>query len=175
MEQRERHRLRFARLERHNRIWLILRYFVTHEDLCNSQSFYEYRENLAEYQNAKKELDTSELTSSDFDIAFRFCDIKFKKGECERRITLQEKQIIYSGKEDDVNMANIIGGVIISYKEYWDEVLGSYKKESERKKRICYLVERLGEYKDWPELQGYPELVEKIVDLQKYYSGLIIK
>ena len=175
MDRRERLKLRESRSERQRRIWLILRYLVTYDSLSNSQDFYEFRENHSAYQQALEALRGEKPSRLEFDTAFRFCSLKFRKGECERNISSEEKQIALNWESNSINLPIILENVLESYKAYWGDMLTSYKKPSARINRLNYLVEKLEEFKTWPEIATVPDLVYKIEQLQVYFSNILKK
>lgn len=170
MERRERLKRRANRRLRQDRIWHILRVLTTYNDLYCSQNFYEYRDNLRSFNESIIALANANTTKRDYEIALRFCDFKFRRGKCGRSITQAEKDFLLSGKNIEVNCSEILKAVIASFRNYWEEVLISYKKASARKNRLNYLVDKLGEVKDWPEICNDIDAVKEISDLQAFYS-----
>ena len=128
------------------------------------------RDNLRSFNESIIALANANITKRDYEIALRFCDFKFRRGKCDRSITQAEKDFLLSGKNIEVNCLEILKAVIVSFRNYWEDVLISYKKASARKNRLNYLVDKLGEVKDWPEICNDIDAVKEISDLQAFYS-----
>lgn len=158
-----------ARRERQGKVWAIFRYMNAYYDLLNSSDFYEYKASLSEFNESREKLKVEKPSKIHFDIAFRFCNIKNCIGECEYK--LQDNDIIKvrKWKTDTINHSELIENVSKSYKEYWDEVLNSYKRHTARANRLKYLIEKLSEYKQWPELQVVPGAIEQIKILERHF------
>lgn len=172
MERRTRLQLREKRRIRQHKIWCILRFFISYQDLYCSQNFYEYRDNLKNYRDAISSLEKEDVMESDFRIAFRFCSIKNNTGKCDRAITQSEKEIALNWKDYKIDLSEVLFNVLVSFQDYWDEVVMSYKKPSARQNRIKYLIDKLEEFKTWPELKNISGLIAKISQLQRHYSEL---
>lgn len=174
-KRRARLELREHRRERHYYIWAILRYMVCYDELVNSTNFYDYRKALANYNESLDRLKEDPPAEVYFDIAFRFCQTEYYKRKCEHPITQEETLIVRNWRDKTIDPNIPLNKVIGSYQVYWDEVLASYKRPSARKDRLQYLIEKLEEFKMWPELKSAPGLTDKINDLQQHYSGLLEK
>ena len=172
MDRRERRQLRERRRLRHYQVWCILRTVNSYSDLLNSQNFYEYRENLAAYNQSINTLKSENIEKESYETACRFCQIEYLKGKCNRHITLSEFEILKSGNLE-IDEIILLKSVIDVFKDYWDATLASYQKDSARKNRLRYLVEKLEDFKSWPEICKYAQIVESLSSLQAYYQQLI--
>lgn len=168
---------RYLRLERHKRIWAILRYVTTLKGVYNSKNFYDLDKSISEYKVAYDRLYDKDYTPSkeEISIAIRFCKIENKKGQCEHRILEEEEQSIYNWRNIHLNASKILPQVIISFKTYWAEVLTSYKRPSARKNRINYLINHLTEMKTKENLKNILEFEKEADKLISYYNSLLTK
>lgn len=173
-KKRERRYRRESRRIRHHKTWLILRYLVTMQDLCDSSNFHELQNRWEKHLDVKKEMANEELLNEHFNIAFRFCKIEYEGKRCKRHISIEEQQTIRNWRDYSVDISRISMNVIARYELYWDDVLSSYKRANAKINRIKYLVEELDEIKK-ESLMQVDEIQKCLITLQKKYSDELIQ
>ncbi len=167
---RDRLAVREKRTKRHGRVWAVLRIMTTYDSLMGSRNFYDLKNNMAKYNEAFGVMGKWHVEASDIETAIRFCRMENFYGICQRPISVQEVGEIYEWRNILINEDNLIARVLLSYKQYWDGVLDSYKRPSARKNRLAYLVDDLEEVMTLPMLQRHPDAIGKIRELQEHYS-----
>ena len=158
------------RRDRKHKIWVVLRYIAAYNDLLESSDFYSFQNNLIEYENAKEELGKSSPNDYSFRVAFRFCRIGYYYGACDKELTDKDIQDVLNWHTNTIDKYKIVENVLNSYKDYWDDVLASYKRPSARIKRLQYLVENLEGVSKLPFVQEYPDILTRVKDLQGLYQ-----
>lgn len=157
------------RRNRKHQIWVVLRYMVAYNDLVESSDFYSFQNNLTEYENARKELGNSSPNDYSFRAAFRFCRIGYHSGSCDKELTDKDIRDVLNWHTNTIDKHKIVESVLNSYKDYWDDVLASYKRPSARIKRLQYLVENLEDVSKLPFVQEYPDILSRVKELQGLY------
>lgn len=164
--------LLYKKEDRRNRkykIWVVLRYIAAYNALVESSDFYSYHNNLIEYNNAREELSKSSPNEYSFRVAFRFCRIGYYSGACDKELTDKDIRDVLNWYASTIDKYKIVEHVLNSYKDYWDDVLASYKRPSARIKRLHYLVEYLEGVSNLSFIQEYPDILSRIKDLQGFY------
>lgn len=160
---------RDRRRKRHIRIWSVLRFMVTYNDLMNSENFYDFKTGKKAYEEAKGRMRKERVKENDIETAIRFCRMENFYGTCQYPLNNSEIEQLYKWQNIQINEKELLNNVIESYQSYWNEVLNSYKRPSARKNRLNYLVENLNEVLSLPYIQEYPDITEKIKALQHSY------
>lgn len=164
--------LLYKKEERRNRkhkTWLVLRYMVAYNDLVESSDFYSFQNNLTEYENAKKNLNKYSPNDDSFRVAFRFCRIEHYSGACDKELTDKDIRDVLNWHTNSVDKHKVVESVLNSYKDYWDDVLASYKRPSARIKRLQYLVQNLEDVSNLSYIQEFPDILSRIKNLQGIY------
>ena len=160
---------REERRNRQNKIWAILRYVLAYDNLLTSADFYSFYNNLTEYENAKQKLWESSPDDYSLRTAVRFCRLEYYNGVCDHELTEKDIKAIYNWQSITIDIHDILTKVLISYKEYWDDVLASYKRQSARIKRLRYLVDNLEDVSKSSYIQEYPDIIHGVKELQETY------
>lgn len=160
-------------MERHRKIWCILRNIVTYRNLANSKNFYEFRNYLAEYKTNIENLKEKKPEDGLFDVAFRFCRIEYINGKCDYKLKEEDLEATRKWDSRDVDVESILINALHGYKNYWDTTIDSYIRASARTKRLLYLIEDLEKVQLWPEVSIYDEVVFKIRELQHHYTKML--
>lgn len=159
---------------RHERVWSVLRFMVTYNELLfESGNFYQYSNNKEAYEEARLQMKENHIIGTDIDTAIRFCQIENINGECDHLLTSAEIDQLYRWHEIQINEEELLNEVIDSYQAYWNEVLDSYKRPSARKNRLTYLINNLNEVMELHYIQKYPVIKERIKLLQSTYSDAL--
>lgn len=164
--------LLYKKEERRNKkqkIWVVLRYMVAYNDLVEFSDFYSFQNNLNEYENAKEDLRKLSPNDYSFRVAFRFCRIEYCSGACDKELSDKDIQDVLNWHTNTIDKHRIVESVLDSYKDYWDDVLASYKRSSARIKRLQYLVQNLEEVSKLSFVQEFPDILSRIKDLQNLY------
>lgn len=167
-KKRERLNKREDRRIRHKKVWLILRYMVTLQDLHDSSDFYEFRDNREKCLDIKRQMAEENPSNEHFDIAFRFCKIEHVNKRCKRNISIEDQKQIRNWRDYDVEISQIALGVISKYEQYWDNVIASYKRVDAKINRIKYIVEDLDKIRKDSLMQD-AEIQKNLIALQPKY------
>ena len=163
--------LREARHDRHNQLWYVIRFAVAYYNLENCEDFYDYKKSLADFKEAHSSLVNNPVQKDLFEVVFRFFRIKNYLGECEHSVSDKELFSLINWEKININHSKIISNILSSYKEYWDDVLASYKRSSSRNERRKYLIQKLEAFAEWPELKLVDGAVDNIRALHDHYSN----
>lgn len=166
---------RDRRRKRHTRIWSVLRFMVTYNDLMNSKNFYDIRNGRKAHEEAKGRMRKEHVEENDIETAIRFCRMENFYGTCQYSLNNSEIEQLYKWQNIQISEKELLNNVLESYQSYWNEVLNSYKRPSARKNRLNYLIEDLDEVLSLPYIQEYPDITEKIKALQYSYSVELTK
>lgn len=158
------------RMMRKHKIWLVLRYMISHRQLVQSSTFYDFKKYIADHKYAIGELRKSHPNKYSFDAAIRFCRMEYYYGTCDHQLTEADIEFILNWQSNIINTHDILKNVFVSYKEYWDGVLSSYIRPSARTKRLRYLIENLEEMMDLSDIQEYPDILQGMKELQNQYQ-----
>lgn len=157
----------------HQRVWIVLRYMVTYNNLMESSNFYDLKKNMEDYNKAKDMMTKGGIQNPDIETAIRFCRMENLNGTCQHYLSIQEISQIKQWQNIEINEEELLDNTLTSYKFYWAEVLNSYKRPSARKNRLVYLVDDLNKVIELPLVQKHQCIIYKIQELQEYYSKLI--
>lgn len=169
-EERKRLYTRDRRRKRHTRIWSVLRFMVTYNDLMNSRNFYDFRNGKKAHEEAKGRMRKEHVEKNDIETAIRFCRMENFYGTCHYSLNKSEIEQLYEWQNIMISEEELLNNVLVSYQSYWNGVLNSYKRPSARKNRLNYLIEDLDEVLSLPYIQEYPNVAERIKALQHSYS-----
>lgn len=167
---RERGKVLERKRIRKHKIWAVLRYMVTYQQIAQSSNFYDYKKYISDFNYAKGELKKSHPDEYSFKAAIRFCQMEFYYGTCDHQLTDEEIKYILNWQTNTIDTHEILKSVLVSYKEYWDDVLASYIRPSARIKRLQYLVDNLEDVMNLPDVQEYPDILEGVKELQSQYQ-----
>ena len=170
---RDRLAAREKRMIRQRRVRSVLMLMTTYDSLMGSRNFYDLKNNMARYSEALGIMRKRHVEAGDIETAIRFCRMENFYGTCQRPISVQEAGEIYEWRNILINEDELIAKVLLSYRQYWDGVLDSYKRPSARKNRLAYLVDDLEEVMTLPMLQRHPDAIGKVRELQEHYSKLL--
>ncbi len=173
MDKRKKLHLREERRVRHNKIRVVLQFILAYNDLLATSDFYSFNKNITNYENAKVELKRYSPDTHSFLVAFRFCRRDFYSGECDCELTYANLQNLINWETITIDIHNLLENTIVSYKDYWENVLTSYKRQSDRTKRIHYLVDNLDEVLKSSYIREFPDIMQKVEDLQNEYRSRI--
>ncbi len=163
---------KWERLQRNKLRWGVIRHFVIYDELINSFSLYDVRKLLSDLNSVQGIIDAVpdyELSEIDFDVINRFEKYKQNIGECDidsrNTITYQNYLNI---RDLDKEKCLII--VYENFESYWDDVLNSYKRNTERKNRLQSLIDNLN--KDLVDpLTDYESVRLKLSSLLRKYRN----
>ena len=173
MNKRENLHLREERRVRHNKIWAVLRFILAYNDLLAASDFISFNKNIANYENAKADLKQYSPDNNSFQVAFRFCRREFYYGECDSELTDANMQDLMNWETTTIDIHKILNDIIVSYEDYWENVIVSYKRQSARTKRYQYLVDNLDEVLKSSYIREFPDIMQKVEDLQNEYRSRI--
>ena len=162
-------RARDHRLKRHTRIWSVLRFMTTYDQLINTTDFHSYERNKSQYEESWGRMRKEHACDSDIETAIRYCRMENFYGTCQHPLSPQEITLIRQWRDIQINEEELLYKVLDSYQEYWNEVLNSYKRPSARKNRLVYLVDDLENIMTLPFLLQYSDVINKIKFLQTSY------
>lgn len=93
-KRRKRFHIRDKRMDRHRRIWSVLFYLSSYNEISKREFPTKRQEqNLI---NAKKALDENKPTKRDITTAIRFCQIEYVQQRCDHKLTKDEIKQIYT-------------------------------------------------------------------------------
>lgn len=158
---------------RKTHVWAELRFIKSIENIIDSENFYDLDKSLGDFHDAKARLFEKHYrpTNEEIDIAIRFCTIGYTQERCSHQLTSSEMHDIHYWESYYIHESTITN-VATSFKDYWDNVLASYKSSSAKKKRIDYLVNHLNEMKEKESLQEFPNVKDHISQLISYYKSM---
>lgn len=124
--------LRYNRLMHHKKIWAVLSYVKSIEAIHKSNNFYDLDKAYLDYHNALARFETQDFCPSENDIlcAFRFCDMQNYRGNCDYRLSEDEKRSISDWDNYTLDYTNILEAVSNRFIAYWDDSLGAYRKKA---------------------------------------------
>lgn len=161
------------RMDRHRRVWSVLRFMITYTDLMNSTDFYSYKKNRGLYEEAFVRMHKEHIKPSDIEIAIRFCRAEYYNGTCQHEITAEDIKRLNEWQDIQIDEELLLNNILTSYQTYWDNVIKSYKRPSARKNRLQYLVNNTDDILKLPSVQKYPAFTVKVKTLQNHYRHLI--
>lgn len=166
--------LKEARQDRHAKLWTVIKFSVAYDRLVNCENFYEYKQSVADFNEARDKLANSSIQEDLFGTVFRFFRMKYYMEECDHNLSEEEQLLIINWKRIEIDYSKIVSNVATAYKTYWDSVLASYKRTSSRDNRIRYLIQKLEEFAEWPELKAIHGAVDEIHALRKHYAEMVL-
>lgn len=63
--------------------------------------------------------------------------------------------------------------IVENYKEYWDDVLNSYKRKDAYKKRLVYLVDDINNLKCKDYFKTNEVAIQRLIGVQQEYEVLL--
>lgn len=165
--------IRYNRLCRHKRIWAVLRVIKEYETFMQSQSFYDLEKAAEKFNEAKERLLEEDFRPSQEHVsaAIRFCRLQAKQAKCNHYISVEDEHKIYDREHFGYDSYSVLKQVEHSFKCYWDEVLSNYKRQSDKNKRINYIIKHLAEMKTNKTLMSIPHLQEILNTLIDHYTA----
>lgn len=161
---------RYERMMRHKKIWAVLNYAKCLEAIYNSNNFYDLDKAILDYNRSVERFDQPDFAPSDvvIDCAFRFCDIQYSQKKCGHNLTDDEKHIITNWKSHSLDYIDILKNVSERFMCYWDGVVDNYLQNSDKEKRIEYLINHLEEVKYRKGLSSIPQLENYLSELKTH-------
>lgn len=169
---RIRRRAKELRMEKHTRIWVVLRYMVTYHQLVNSTDFHSYEKFKGYYEEALGRIRKEPIERSDIKTVIRFCQFEHFYGICQHKLSAEEIEALYNWHDIHIDEEKLLSNILKSYQAYWDNVLNSYKRPSARNNRLSYLIDNLDEIIKKPFMQEFPNIKTKAQLLQSHYKQL---
>lgn len=167
--------MRDKRRKRHHKIWLVLRYMITYKQLTHSSNFYDFNRNMSDHKYAIGELKKFHIDDYSFDAAVRFCRMEYYYGTCDYQLTDEDIKFAKNWLSNSIDAHEILKNVLLSYQEYWDNVLASYVRPSARYKRLQYLIDNLKDIMELSDIQEYPDILQGVSELQSRYQSQLNK
>lgn len=150
---------RGERLERHKKVWAVLRFLKTVEALEESVSFYDFEKSITNFDDAKIRLREKEYSPSieHINIAIRYIQHRNYTEDCERKLSGEEIKKLYDLEAIGYCKSTIFKQVANTFQLYWDDVITNYKQQTAKTKRKQYLINHINERKKMPVYQDIPE------------------
>lgn len=163
------------RRNRHDKIWLVLRYMEAYQQFVQSGNFYDYQKNMTDYKSVIEELGKSHIDKYSIEVAIRFCRKEYHFGSCNHQLTEDEVKLVINWQTNIMDDYKVLKNVLFKYKEYWDSVLISYVRPAARTKRLQYLIVDLDKIMGLPDIQKYPDILQDVKCLQLQYKSQLSK
>ena len=93
------------------------------------------------------------------------------QAKCNHYISVEDEHKIYDWEHFGYDSYSVLKQVEHSFKCYWDEVLSNYKRQSDKNKRINYIINHLAEMKTNRTLMSIPHLQEILNTLIDHYTA----
>lgn len=172
-----RHQLRELKWERMQRKILrlgVIRLYIIQVELNNSQNVSDIKKHFTDLRHTLDiidEIDDFTLNENDFLIINRFLTYKQCVDQCDFDFipTVTHEGYI-SIRNIDAEKYLIIA--YNNYEAYWDDVLSSYKRQSDKKKRLQYLIESLNKDSKDP-FTDFSDVRKKIFLLSSKYENIL--
>lgn len=170
---RTKYKFKEQRQRRHTRIWTVLRFMVTYDQLINSEDFHNFEKNKDSYEEAFGCMRKEHIGTADIETAIRFCRLEHFYGICKYDLSSDKVNKIHQWRSITIEEEDLLGNILKSYQAYWDNILNSYKRPSARKNRLLYLIDDIEDILRLSFIQKYPTLIVKAKELQNHYTLLI--
>lgn len=170
---RTKYKSKEQRQRKHTRIWTVLRFMTTYDQLINSKDFHNFEKNKDSYEEAFGRMRKEHIGTADIETAIRFCRLEHFYGICKHNLSSDEVNKIHQWRSITIEEEELLGNILKSYQAYWDNVLNSYKRPSARKNRLQYLIDDIEDILQLSFMQKYPTLIIKAKELQNHYTLLI--
>lgn len=166
--------LKWERIQRKKLRWGVIRLYIIQDELNNSQTIFDVKKRFTDLRQALgiiDDIDDFTLNENDFLIINRFLTYKQSIGQCDLGCL---PIVTHDGYK---SMRNIGAEKFLliaydNYEEYWDDILSSYKRQSDKKKRLQSLIESL--YKDSKDpFTDFSDVREKIFFLSSKYENIL--
>lgn len=170
MEKRIKREKRYLHIQHRNKISSIISVLIHSYELSFVNNIYDYKNSIQSIKNCMESLSGLNLDDQDYTTAYRVIHRKHSKDLCDLDIDLPSfsMEIVNGLLEQDHE--SILCRMYENMRDYWDEVILSYKNKSAKTKRLYYLVERLdNEMKD-PLIYCYHSVLSKIIELRTHYT-----
>lgn len=169
-ERRKRTYARDKSLTRHRRVWSILQYMVAYQELMQTDNFYNIRNAIQSYKEAKGLMRKEHVEEYDIEIAIRFCRMENHYDLCHHKLSQTDINNLKDWRNFQLNEKELYNNVISNYEFNWRSVLDSYKRINAKKDRLEYLIEDLDKIVGLPEIQEYPDVINRINVLKESYT-----
>lgn len=166
---------RNARRENKNKTWAFISYIKSVLSICESYNFYDLDKSISEFNESLERLhdETYTPTKNNKDLAIRFCRISFYSGKCTQNIqSIKLDKLLDYESFDVLDVVDILK-VSTDFKNYWDNVLESYKRKKSKIDRINYVINHLKEMRERGNLKNIPRFTEQIDNLLSYYISAL--
>lgn len=169
-ERRKRTYARDKRLTRHRRVWSILRYMVTYQELLSADNFYGIRNAIISHKEAKGRMRKEHIEEYDIEIAIRFCRMENYYDICHHKLSISDIDNLRDWRNFQLNEEALYSNVMSNYETYWRRTLDSYKRIHAKKHRLEELIYDIDEIVELQELQIYPDIINKLKILKESYT-----
>lgn len=154
--------------------WGVIRLYIIQDELKYSQNIGDVKRHLSKLHQTMDiidDVDDFTLDENDFRIINRFLAYKQSIGKCD----IDRLHVV--SHDGYIAIRNINGekyllSALDNFESYWENVLDSYKRKSDKKKRLQYLIENLDETLKDTTL-SYDNVRKRIMTLyDKYHNEL---
>lgn len=169
-ERRKRTYARDKRLTRHRRVWSILRFMVTYQELMSANNFYGIRDAIKSHKEAKGRMRKEHIENNDIEIAIRFCRMENHYDICHHKLSNNDIDNLRNWRNFQLNEETLYSNVMSNYETYWRRTLDSYKRIHAKKNRLEELIYDIDEIIELQELQVYPDIINRLKLLKESYT-----
>lgn len=169
-ERRKRIYARDKRSTRHRRVWSILRFMVTYQELMSAKNFYGIRDAIKSHKEAKGRMRKEHIEEYDIETAIRFCRMENHYDLCHHKLSQTDIDNLKNWRSFQINENELYVNVMSNYESYWRTTLNSYKRIYAKKDRLEYLIEDLEEIAGLPDIQEYTDVINRINLLKESYT-----
>ncbi|MDE7414374.1 MAG: hypothetical protein K2N05_11405 [Muribaculaceae bacterium] len=167
-------KLKWERIQRKKLRWGVIRLYIIQDELNNSHTAYDVKKHFADLRHTLgiiDDIDDFTLNENDFLIINRFLTYKHSLGLCDRNsIPIVTYDGYISIRNIDAEKYLIIA--YNNYEAYWDDILSSYKRQSDKKKRLQSIIESLDSDSKEP-ITHFPDVRKKIHYLSSKYENIL--
>lgn len=166
-----------ARRENKSKTWAFLSYIKSVQSIYESSNFYDLDKSISEFNESIERLrdEIYTPTNNNKDLVIRFCRISFYSGECTQNIQSIKLDNLLDYESFDVLDVVDIFKVSTDFRDYWDNVLESYKRKKSKIDRINYVIDHLKEMRERDNLKNIPRFTEQVDNLLSYYISALEK
>lgn len=147
-KQISRHQLRelkWERMQRKKLRWGVIRLYIIQDELNNSHTVYDVKKHFADLRHTLGIIDDISdftLNENDFLIINRFLTYKQSLGQCDLdSITIVTHDGYISIR--NIHAEKYLINAYDNFEAHWDDIINSYKRQSDKKKRLQSLIESL--------------------------------
>ncbi len=173
------YRLRIQHKEwRHNnlnavRTLLYLAKRINDLPILGNQNYMTYRDELKKTIDIHSYLKQNPPSEYQCILVFRLAGIKYAKGECNHRLTMDDIKAIINWEYDPFSEQDFVINWLNNYEVYWDDVLNNYKRPVARIKRLKYLEESTNKLLQNSDFTRFPKAITIIKAMQAKYSAML--